>query len=63
MRNPKVNTGFKAQPHLQQFQRDDPFLNPACHTMPDTSQDATGLLGHVVTEGDQVGQEGPDFHK
>lgn len=59
MRNPKVNTGFKAQPHLHRVQRDDPFLNSACHTMPDTSQDGSGLLGHLVTEEDQVGQEGP----
>lgn len=31
--------------------------------MPDASQDAIGLYDLLIIEGDQVGQEGPAFHK
>ncbi|KAK4826066.1 hypothetical protein QYF61_005025 [Mycteria americana] len=37
---PKLNTGFEG---------DNRFPTPAGHTIPDTSQDAIGLLGHLGT--------------
>ncbi|KAK4817624.1 LOW QUALITY PROTEIN: hypothetical protein QYF61_021527, partial [Mycteria americana] len=38
VRGPKLNTAFEVRPH-----------HPAGHTIPDTSQDAIGLLGHLGT--------------
>ncbi|KAK4827372.1 hypothetical protein QYF61_017310 [Mycteria americana] len=40
VRGPKLNTEFKGDKH---------FPTPAGHTIPDTSQDAVGLLGHLGT--------------
>ncbi|KAK4823656.1 hypothetical protein QYF61_005008 [Mycteria americana] len=37
---PKLNTVFEGH---------DPFPTPAGHTIPDTSQDAIGFLGHLST--------------
>jgi len=37
------------RPHQCRVQRQDDFSSPAQHTIPDTSQDATGLLGHLGT--------------
>ncbi|KAK4832178.1 hypothetical protein QYF61_020958 [Mycteria americana] len=46
---PELNTAFKVQPHQCRIQGDDHFPSPAGHTIPDTSQDAIGLLGHLGT--------------
>ncbi|KAK4826677.1 hypothetical protein QYF61_010686 [Mycteria americana] len=49
VRGPKLNTVFKVQPHQCRVQGHDHFPSPAGHTISDTSQDAIGLLGHLVT--------------
>jgi len=49
VRGPKLNTVHQVRPHQCQVQGDDHFPAPAGHTIPDTSQDATGLLGHLGT--------------
>ncbi|KAK4823949.1 hypothetical protein QYF61_008335 [Mycteria americana] len=46
---PKLNTVFKVRPHQCQVQGDNHFPSPAGHTVPDTSQDAIGFLGHLGT--------------
>ncbi|KAJ7419849.1 hypothetical protein WISP_51875 [Willisornis vidua] len=46
---PKLNIGFKMWPHQCQVQRGNHFPSPAGHTIPDSSEDATGLLGHLGT--------------
>ncbi|KAK4817510.1 hypothetical protein QYF61_017755 [Mycteria americana] len=49
VRGPTLNTAFAVWPHQCRAQGDDPFPSPAGHTIPDTSQDAVGLLGHLGT--------------
>ncbi|KAK4825953.1 LOW QUALITY PROTEIN: hypothetical protein QYF61_003471 [Mycteria americana] len=49
VRGPKLNTVFEVQPHQCQVQGDNHFPSPAGHGISDTSQDAIGLLGHLVT--------------
>ncbi|KAK4810750.1 hypothetical protein QYF61_007724 [Mycteria americana] len=49
VRGPKLNTVFDVWPHQCQVQGDNHFPSPAGHTIPDTSQDAIGLLGHLGT--------------
>ncbi|KAK4827071.1 hypothetical protein QYF61_014145 [Mycteria americana] len=49
VRGPKLNTGFEVRPHQCRVQGHNHFLSPAGHTIPDTSQDAIGLLGHLGT--------------
>ncbi|KAK4820044.1 hypothetical protein QYF61_017857 [Mycteria americana] len=44
VRGPKLNTVFEVRP-----QGDNHFPSPAGHAIPDTSQDAVGLLGHLGT--------------
>ncbi|KAK4822676.1 hypothetical protein QYF61_019043 [Mycteria americana] len=46
---PKLNTVFEVRPHQCRVQGHDHFPSPAGHTIPDTSQDAVGLLGHLGT--------------
>ncbi|NXE84114.1 CO6A6 protein, partial [Cochlearius cochlearius] len=46
---PKLNTVFEVRPHQRRVQGHDHFPGPAGHTIPDTSQDAIGLLGHLGT--------------
>ncbi|KAK4831320.1 hypothetical protein QYF61_016809 [Mycteria americana] len=46
---PKLNTAFEVWPHQCQVQGHDHFPSPAGHTIPDTSQDAIGFLGHLGT--------------
>ncbi|KAK4813743.1 hypothetical protein QYF61_023679 [Mycteria americana] len=49
VRGPKLNTAFEVRPHQCQVQGDHHFPSPAGHTISDTSQDATGLLGYLGT--------------
>ncbi|KAK4824542.1 LOW QUALITY PROTEIN: hypothetical protein QYF61_016146, partial [Mycteria americana] len=49
VRGPKLNTVFKVRPHQCRVQGHDHFSSPAGHTIPDTSQDAIGFLGHLGT--------------
>ncbi|KAK4816851.1 hypothetical protein QYF61_023973 [Mycteria americana] len=49
VRGPKLNTAFEVRPHQCRVQGHDHFPSPAGHTIPDTSQDAIGLLGHLGT--------------
>ena len=49
LRCPKLNTVLEVRPHQCRLQGQDDFPSPAHHTIPDTSQDATGLLGHLGT--------------
>ncbi|KAK4827587.1 hypothetical protein QYF61_019489 [Mycteria americana] len=70
MRGSKLNTVFEMRPHQCRVQEHDHFPTLPGHTMSDTSQDAVGFLGHLgtqvghlVIEGDQVGQAGPAFHE
>ncbi|KAK4825193.1 hypothetical protein QYF61_025121 [Mycteria americana] len=44
---PKLNTVFEVRPHQCRVQGHDHFPSPAGHTIPDTSHDALGLLGHL----------------
>ncbi|KAK4825213.1 hypothetical protein QYF61_025141 [Mycteria americana] len=46
---PKLNTVFEVRPHQCRVQGHDHFPSPAGHTIPDTSQDAVGFLGHLGT--------------
>ncbi|KAK4830008.1 hypothetical protein QYF61_008178 [Mycteria americana] len=46
---PKLNTVFKVRPHQCRVQGHDHFPSPAGHAISDTSQDAVGFLGHLVT--------------
>ncbi|KAK4811173.1 hypothetical protein QYF61_019804 [Mycteria americana] len=46
---PKPNTVFEVQPHQGRVQGHNHFPSPAGHTIPDTSQDAIGFLGHLGT--------------
>ncbi|KAK4820051.1 hypothetical protein QYF61_017897 [Mycteria americana] len=46
---PKLNTVFEVRPHQCRVQGHDHFPTPAGHTVPDTSQDAIGFLGHLGT--------------
>ncbi|KAK4823887.1 hypothetical protein QYF61_007835 [Mycteria americana] len=46
---PKLNTVFEVWPHQCRVQGHDHFPCPAGHTIPDTSQGAIGLLGHLGT--------------
>ncbi|KAK4810949.1 hypothetical protein QYF61_013357 [Mycteria americana] len=48
-RGQKVNTVFEVRPHQCRVQGHDHFPSPAGHTIPDTSQDAVGFLGHLGT--------------
>ncbi|KAK4824184.1 hypothetical protein QYF61_012000 [Mycteria americana] len=49
VRGPKLNTVFKVWPHQCQVQADNHAPSPTGHTIPDTSQDAIGFLGHLGT--------------
>ncbi|KAK4821927.1 hypothetical protein QYF61_004930 [Mycteria americana] len=49
VRGPKLNTGFEVGPHQCRVQGHDHCPSPAGHTIPDTSQDAIGFLGHLGT--------------
>jgi len=49
VRGPKLNTVLEVHPHQCRVQGHDPLPTPAGHTVPDTSQDAVGLLGHLGT--------------
>ncbi|KAK4828429.1 LOW QUALITY PROTEIN: hypothetical protein QYF61_026525 [Mycteria americana] len=49
VRGLKLNTVFKVQPHQCRAQGHNHFPTPAGHAIPDTSQDAIGLLGHLGT--------------
>ncbi|KAK4833084.1 hypothetical protein QYF61_027750 [Mycteria americana] len=44
-----ISSLFEVQPHQCRVQGDDHFPSPAGHTIPDTSQDAIGLPGHLGT--------------
>ncbi|KAK4830422.1 hypothetical protein QYF61_011046 [Mycteria americana] len=46
---PKLNTVFEVRPHQCRVQGHNHFPSPAGHTIPDTSQDAIGFLGHLGT--------------
>jgi len=48
-RGPKLKTVLEVQPHQCPVQGHDHLPTPADHTVPDTSQDAVGLPGHLVT--------------
>ncbi|KAK4829903.1 hypothetical protein QYF61_007412 [Mycteria americana] len=47
LRGPKRNTVVQVWPHQCRAQGHDHFPSPAGHTIPDTSQDAVGFLGHL----------------
>ncbi|KAK4822641.1 hypothetical protein QYF61_018593, partial [Mycteria americana] len=49
VRGPTLNTAFEVRPHQCQVQGHDHCPSPAGHAIPDTSQDAIGLLGHLGT--------------
>ena len=49
VRGPKLNTVLEVRPHQSRVQGDDHLPGSAGHTIPDTSQDALGLLGHLGT--------------
>jgi len=49
VRGPKRNTVLQVWPHQCQVQGHDHLPPPAGHTIPDTSQDAVGPLGHLGT--------------
>ncbi|KAK4811468.1 hypothetical protein QYF61_010347 [Mycteria americana] len=49
VRGPTLNTAFEVRPHQCRVQGHDHFPSPAGHTIPDRSQDAVGLLGHLGT--------------
>jgi len=48
-RDPTLNTVLEVQPHQCRVQGHDHLPTPAGRTVPDTSQDAVGLLGHLGT--------------
>jgi len=47
--DPKLNTVLEVRPHPCQAQGLNHLPTPAGHTIPDTSQDAVGPLGHLGT--------------
>ncbi|KAJ7405457.1 hypothetical protein WISP_139464 [Willisornis vidua] len=49
-----MHTALEVQPHQCRVQWNDSFPSPAGHAVADTSQDATGLLGHLGTLLDHV---------
>ncbi|GAB0184594.1 hypothetical protein GRJ2_000924700 [Grus japonensis] len=49
LRGPKLNTILEVRPHQCRVQGDNHVPSPAGHTIPDTSQDAVGFLGHLGT--------------
>jgi len=49
VRDPKLNTVFKVRPRQYPVKGHDHFPTSAGNTVPDTSQDAVGLLGHLGT--------------
>ena len=49
VRNPKLNTVLQVQSYLCWVQRNDHLLSPAGCAMSDTSHNAVGRLGHLVT--------------
>ncbi|KAK4823970.1 hypothetical protein QYF61_008356 [Mycteria americana] len=49
VKGPKLNTVFEVRSHQCRVQGHDHFPTPAGHTIPDTSQDAVGFLGHLDT--------------
>ncbi|XP_050565909.1 uncharacterized protein LOC126913259 [Cygnus atratus] len=49
VRGTKLNTVIKVRPHQRGVQGNDHLPGPAGYTIPDTSQDAIGLLGHLDT--------------
>ncbi|KAK4816402.1 hypothetical protein QYF61_016719 [Mycteria americana] len=49
VRGPKLSTVFEVWPHQCHIQGHDHFPSPASHTIPDTSQNAVGFLGHLGT--------------
>jgi len=49
VRGPKLNTVLQVRPHQCRVQGHNHLPTPAGHTIPDTSQDAVGLLGHLGT--------------
>ena len=50
VRGSKPNTALQVWPHQCRVQGHDHFPTPAGHPIPDTSQDALGLLGHLDTQ-------------
>jgi len=50
LRCPTLNTAVKLRHHQCRVQGQDDFPSPAHHTIPDPSQDAIGLLGHLGTQ-------------
>ena len=48
VRGPKLHTALKVQSHQCIVQGHDPCPAPAGHTIPETSQDASHLLGHLA---------------
>ena len=49
VRGSKLNIALEVWPHQSRVQGDDHLPGPAGCTIPDTSQDAVGLLGHLGT--------------
>jgi len=49
VRGPKLNTLLQVRPHQCRVQGHDHLPAPAGHTIPDTSQNAVDLLGHLGT--------------
>jgi len=49
VRGLKLNKVLEVQPHQSRVQGDHHCPRPAGHTIPDTSQDAFGILGHLGT--------------
>jgi len=49
VRGPTMNTALEVWPHQCRVQGHDHLPTPAGHSIPDTSQDAVGLLGHLGT--------------
>ncbi|PKU30659.1 hypothetical protein llap_19038 [Limosa lapponica baueri] len=47
VRGPKLDTVLEMGLHQCRVQGDDRFPSPSHHTVPDTDQDAVGLLGHL----------------
>jgi len=49
VRGPKLNTVLQVQPHQGRVQGHNHLPAPAGHTIPETSQEAVGFLGHLST--------------
>ncbi|RMC17423.1 hypothetical protein DUI87_06004 [Hirundo rustica rustica] len=49
LRGPELDTALKVWPHQCRVQGKNDLPAPAGHTIPDTSQNAIGLLGHLGT--------------